>query len=256
MTNLGTSGSFSRHQLKRLADLAMQQGTFFKASALYTSILRTYPCDGDIAHARAASYLGMASSLSFADKGHCHGNFIQAQRLWKDAGSITECATHPSILTQLQKQLVYGSSFDSLDKESGEDRGRSNIVFASHLGGKCFVTNGMSPILSQKECQKVIDAAEGHAVKVGKEGNNGGWTTSRHYAVPTTDIPLHEVTELHPWFYQHLWQGKIRPLLRRQFKLTSPPSLSTEFNCPNRDIFLHDMFVGEGNESILCPLFA
>ena len=30
---------------------------------------------------------------------------------------------------------------------------------------------------------------------------NGGWTTSRHYAVPTTDLPVHALKEtVLPWF--------------------------------------------------------
>lgn len=29
---------------------------------------------------------------------------------------------------------------------------------------------------------------------------NGGWTTSRHYAVPTTDLPIHVLKPVLPWF--------------------------------------------------------
>ncbi len=44
-----------------------------------------------------------------------------------------------------------------------------------------------APLLSVHECAAAVAAAEAHAVA------HGGWTTSRHYAVPTTDLPVHAV---------------------------------------------------------------
>ena len=199
------SGSNVRHlfceiQLKHIADLAMQHGRFEDASTLYDSILRTHPYDGDVLHARAASYLGRASSSSFANHGHCQGYFTKAQHLWEQAGSIKGCSVHPEIATQVTKQRVYRTLQCEalLSKELSINDG---IAFTSYLNERCFVTNE-SPVLSLGECQHVINTAENFA---------DGWTTSRHYAVPTTDIPLHELTELHEWFYQ-LWNERVRPL--------------------------------------------
>mmetsp|Transcript_17925 Transcript_17925/g.37715 ORF Transcript_17925/g.37715 Transcript_17925/m.37715 type:complete len:979 (-) Transcript_17925:184-3120(-) len=233
---------FSRCQLKRLGDLAMQQGRYEDASKLYDCIIQKHPHDADVLHARAASYLGMASSLSFVDHGHCQGYFTKAQRMWKDAGSIDECNTHPEIAVHLKKQLVYKTSFFDAEGEDGEDSKLNNIHYTSHLDGKCFVTSSLSPILSPKDCDHVIKTAEVHAAKCNEESGNSGWTTSRHYAVPTTDIPLHELSELHLWFYL-LWKDKIRPLLRRQFNLTFPLNSSKNAKTLQRDVFLHDVFV-------------
>ena len=225
---------FTRNELKSLADLAMQQGRYEDASRLYNSILKAHPNDGEILHSRAASYLGRASSVSFASIGHCQGHFLEAQRLWKEAGSIQECASHPEIATQIEKQRVYKTLAYILDGKD-DDKTTVNIAFASYFNGKCFLTN--EPILSSKECQRVIDTAEQYAMR--KEGGSG-WTTTRHYAVPTTDIPLHELADLQVWFYK-LWKDKIRPLLRHQFQLTN--SDNDRAAETHRDVFLHDAFV-------------
>ena len=216
---------FSRVQMKRLGDLAMQQGRFEDASKLYDSILLAHPQEGEVLHARAASYLGRASSVSFANQGHCQGYFTLAQRLWKEAGQGSP--THPDIAIQLKKQLVYKTL-------EYNDFAEVNIPYTSLLDGRCYVTK--DPIISLEECQHVIDAAEEYAASRG----SGGWTTSRHYAVPTTDLPLYELKELHTWFY-NLWDRTIRPVLREQFKLTSGTSTTT--GCQKRDVFLHDAFV-------------
>ena len=42
-------------------------------------------------------------------------------------------------------------------------------------------------LLSVSECTSLIAAAEKHAKL------RGGWSTQRHYAVPTTDLPLHDI---------------------------------------------------------------
>jgi hypothetical protein len=190
----------SATQLKNIADLAMQHGRFEDASTLYDTILRTHPHDGDVLHARAASYLGRASMSSFANHGHCRGYYTKAQRLWEQAGTIEECSLHPGIATHVKKQSVY-RTLQYCEASLTDDMPINNIDFTTYLDGKCFVTN-KEPLVSIEECNDVINTAENHA---------DGWTTSRHYAVPTTDIPLHELAEIHSWFYQ-LWNKKIRPL--------------------------------------------
>ena len=46
----------------------------------------------------------------------------------------------------------------------------------------------------------------------------GGWTTKRHAAYPTTDIPLEEAPELLPWFLQ-LRTKLIVPVIRRDYNV-------------------------------------
>lgn len=226
--NRGQEGGtlrFDQLQLKSLADLAMQQNRFCDALELYELILQSHPRDGNVLHARAAATLGTAST-SFGALGHCNGYFLRAQRLWEEAGSIGECSDHPQISLHVDKQRVYGTlDSHSLDENHEIDGSGSNIHYSSYLNEKCFVTSKATPLLSEEECQFIVKTAEEHC------NSTSGWTTTRHYAVPTTDIPIHEITKLHVLFTKKLWLGKIRPLLRQQLKLSC------------RDIFIHDAFV-------------
>jgi hypothetical protein len=203
----------------------MQQNRFCDALELYELILQSHPRDGNVLHARAAATLGTAST-SFGALGHCNGYFLRAQRLWEEAGSIGECSDHPQISLHVDKQRVYGTlDSHSLDENHEIDGSGSNIHYSSYLNEKCFVTSKATPLLSEEECQFIVKTAEEHC------NSTSGWTTTRHYAVPTTDIPIHEITKLHVLFTKKLWLGKIRPLLRQQLKLSC------------RDIFIHDAFV-------------
>jgi hypothetical protein len=66
------------------------------------------------------------------------------------------------------------------------------------------------PIISQVDCDRVIEWAEDCANVL------GSWTTSRHYAVPTTDIPVHSSPRMLEWFNEVL-MSKIGPLLHEQY---------------------------------------
>ena len=105
------------------------------------------------------------------------------------------------------------------------------VPFAAVSSGKAleqrvFLTSAQQPLLSTTECQYVINATESFAAQA------GGWSTSRHYAVPTTDIPVHVVKSTHTiggsglhgaenslldWFREVFLQ-RLAPLLAVQFQ--------------------------------------
>lgn len=62
------------------------------------------------------------------------------------------------------------------------------------FGAQPAVHRSRAPLLSRESCVAAIDAAEAYAVQ------HGGWTTSRHFEVPTTDLPMRTLTALRPWF--------------------------------------------------------
>jgi len=236
------NSNYEYHQHKRLADLAMQQGRFDDAAKLYNLILKHNPLDGDVLHARAASFLGKASSTPFGQFGHCHGYFVEAQKLWKEAGDLVGCENHQDIMLQVEKQRAYGTTSSNGGFNESGSTVTNEYRYTSSLDGKCFITDAETPILSNRECKFVINSAEENAIAIWKkshpgedpkEGSLSGWTTSRHYAVPTTDQPVHEIESIRPWF-QEVWKERVRPLLRKQLHLS--PSLC-------RDIFIHDAFV-------------
>jgi len=82
----------------------------------------------------------------------------------------------------------YGSQPASVDLQAGEEvLGATPRVFVS-----------LRPLLPKPTCERYIAAAEAWATR------SGGWTTSRHYAVATTDIPLTSLPELLPSFNEAL----------------------------------------------------
>lgn len=237
----GHASTLTTQQLKRLGDVAMQQGQYEDATSIYQSILDVEPCNADALHAKAASFLGQASSTTFANVGHCQGFFLRAQYLWSKAASNKSLAKHPDISVHLVKQEAFGTI---QDLQCTREASTSSIQCSSFLDDKVFLTNDNTPIIALAECQTAIQAAEDYA-------KASGWTTSRHYAVPTTDIALHELKSIVPWF-RDCWDKRIRPLLRHQFKLTFNKPSST-----SKDIFIHDAFVvrydAEGGQRNLPP---
>lgn len=59
------------------------------------------------------------------------------------------------------------------------------------LEQRVYLTAARQPLLTPQECMSVIATTEAFAARA------GGWSTSRHYAVPTTDIPVHVVKSTH-----------------------------------------------------------
>ena len=94
------------------------------------------------------------------------------------------------------------------------------LIPTRHCGHCIYQTT--APIVSASGCAEVIQTAESFACSEESSlgGGKGGWSTSRHYAVPTTDIALHRIPALLEWF-QSLFASSIHPLLLQHFGGTS-----------------------------------
>ena len=68
----------------------------------------------------------------------------------------------------------------------------------------------LSPVISDEECQWVIQSAESHAA------SHTGWSTERHASIPTTDIAINDIPTLLPWLNTKLEQVMF-PLLGRLY---------------------------------------
>lgn len=66
-------------------------------------------------------------------------------------------------------------------------------------------------VLTEPDCQWVIDTAEGVAA------SRGGWSTKRHSSVPTTDLAVHTIPFVFEWFGV-LLQEKLFPFVCSQFR--------------------------------------
>ena len=123
-----------------------------------------------------------------------------------------------TITKQLFKEkdyLILNKSKKSLDHKNTLFQIPSCICIEDHI----YLTNGDETILSKEECSYLIEATEKYACII------GGWTTSRHYAVPTTDIPLHIIkhsdtsdhnSNIFDWF-NDVFKYRLAPLLASQF---------------------------------------
>jgi hypothetical protein len=109
------------------------------------------------------------------------------------------------------------------------------------------------PILATEECARLIEAAEGTA------GLRKGWTTNRHYAVPTTDVALHQLDpqydDTKQWFVEEVLLRRLKPLLCRQFFGDEAESRWREMEMLVNDIFIVKYSAGEvADRAILCEL--
>ena len=203
--------SFSLMDLKNLGDLAMQQARYGDACAIYDEMLRIQPHNADVLHARCATFLE-------------RGVFREAQRLWRKASDF--CNDHEGISLHVRKQEAYEAVLDM--ENTTTSIAITNDMFIDLLDRKCFLTT--QPILTKEECSLAIGWAE-EAARL--RGN--GWTTSRHYAVPTTDIPIHEVPNLLELF-NGILATRLRPLLALQYG-------SEEVGDNGQYVFIHDAFI-------------
>ena len=165
------------------------------------------------------------------------GLWSDARRVW--ARGVALHPTHPLLMLQRQKDITYNQDDDSVKKN--EVVNDSSIVggatpcetyaLGKELGApKCVVT--LQPLLSRESCTFAVNAAEDFAAGTSLADANAstklrtdspsssssstGWTTSRHYSVPTTDLPVHGVPLLVPWFAD-LMTNSVAPLLEKHF---------------------------------------
>lgn len=117
---------------------------------------------------------------------------------------------HKLLAAQAAKDRSYFPALTALLPAPCDKRTFQEDDWISHRIGaeKVFVTS--LPLLSKDECTRAIHVAEAHAQEV------GGWSTARHYGVPTTDVAIHEIPELLRWFNGVL-ASRLCPLLRSQF---------------------------------------
>jgi hypothetical protein len=215
-------------QAHRLAHVNFQDNNYEAAKRLYRVCHDKYEAKASGASSDEHSDYYKRQA---ADTWHAMGavelaqyHFIQAQKHWKEGSHYI--TLNDGIALQLEKQAAYRYLEPVIKNDSSS---RSEATAACPLyesygstKKKLFVTNNL---VSSSQCQQLIQWAEDHA------SSRGGWTTSRHYAVPTTDVPVHQVPLLLEWF-QAWMQDVGQALFRQQFDV----DLSKQFH-------VHDAFL-------------
>lgn len=176
----------------RLGDLAMQQSRYRDAMRFYD---RSFELDGknaEVMHARCASRLA-------------EGDYLSAQKMWKEA--FTYFPEHNGIRLQSVKKMAY----DLFRIKKSLKLPGINVLAQKTkeiIELECYFTEN---VLKDSECQLAIQLAEEAIIE-----RDGKWTTSRHYAVPTTDLPIHEIPEL-LLLFNDIMRTRLCPLLAHCF---------------------------------------
>ena len=160
---------------------------------------------------------------------------------------------HQQLQDLVEKSMVYEdlwqnkTTFNDLENDSTDNKFPFDVILdgSAHYGDLPVdptdrVSISRNPILTPEECRRIINAAEEYALK-----DNLGWTTSRHYTVPTTDIPMHKIPSLCEWFVEDVLKARLRFLLEDTFF----PSLQCLSNVDNLQIYVNDIFVVKYSDS-------
>lgn len=75
-----------------------------------------------------------------------------------------------------------------------------------------YVAETLSPIFSDAECATIIEDAENYAQMTGS-----GWSTSRHYSVPTTDLPITSLSHSVRSMVSERFANQLLPFMRSVF---------------------------------------
>ena len=185
----------------RVALQYLEEDRYYDAELLLRFLIcREY--SADILHSIGQAFLGQ-------DKwGKSHTLWRSSQRLYP---------THSSLKNQIEKDDAYQFSASE------------TTVGLEHLALHEFMTSSIwltkQPILSAAQCAQWVQRAERAA------HSQGGWNTSRHYGVPTTDIPIHSIPGiLDEW--NQLMVVAINPLLATVISSAKP-----------QDFRVHDAFI-------------
>lgn len=227
----------------RLGHVAMANQQYNRALLLYRHALERDPSQLSVWHAIGAVLLAQRK-------------FLQAQRHWNQAllaSASTTTTSDPAaaaaaatledyqktkgVAVQLEKLQAYRYLHPINLKTDGSSSSLSSGTI-SHCGGRCFVTR--DPIVSEQTCRMILEWVA---------TADDCWTTSRHYAVPTHDVPVHQIPQLLNWFLDW-FHHTVHPLLEQQF-LVDKKKKSGRF-------YVHDAFVVRyqaqgGGSSSSCP---
>ena len=185
----GVPSMLAARELCALADQASEEGRHEDAER----------CAREAAKADPDRETGALHKVGVALLGQ--GRWAEAHEVWA-AAHASRSEKRPrdgeasaALAAQAAKDRAYarrGESPGRPGEETDADT-RARSPLALHPSAGIFTTEPRdAPFLTLEECAGWVARAEEAAAA------RGGWTTSRHYAVPTTDLPVHEISSLLP----------------------------------------------------------
>lgn len=146
-----------------------------------------------------------------------HGDdSINSDNTWKVVVGIDDgcnvcypCRESGSVLSSGSKEDLAQSSSSRCVIEVLISKQSYEVIPVS-LSNHAYLTAQLTPLLSVEECRRTIALAEAYT-----GGSGNGWSTNRHYAVPTTDFPIHHCAPILEWF-NGIMKARIVPLITAQ----------------------------------------
>jgi tetratricopeptide (TPR) repeat protein len=182
------TNSFLADDLRLLLEHAKDQMRYDDAMDIAEAMVRSSPKDG-------------AALFSRARIAGWKGDFQKREQLLNEAVILVE---DTATLAELKEADAY------YRKQDGGIIHQPSTPWITVDGLEECVYVG-EKILDADECLNMVNVAEAYQLE------RGNWTTSRHYAVPTTDVPIHEIPELLSWFNLQLEQ-MIFPAMEEHFE--------------------------------------
>jgi len=170
-----------------LSRQAQEEGRYEDAELLLSALLArpSGGADAGVAEGEAAHALGVSQLAQ--------GRWSEAHATWATAARAAP--QHPALTAQVAKDGSYWpapTAPHALVARKASGALAFSRVLLGDDGAVAVATT--APLLDCDDCARVVAAAEAAAAAM------GGWTTARHYAVPTTDLPLHKIPALLQWF--------------------------------------------------------
>jgi predicted 2-oxoglutarate/Fe(II)-dependent dioxygenase YbiX len=199
--------SMAVRELHALAKQAQERGDYEEAQALLQAILRSSTPDAEAHHALGVCLLAQ-------------GDWTGAHAVW--ASAYQRWPQSPTLRAQAMKDASY---WPAKDAPIADGSALQSEAAVRHIipGVACM---SATQLMGAADCAAAIAAAEAAAA-------GGGWTTQRHYAVPTTDVPVHTVPPVLALFNKAL-QQRIAPFVAAAFPDMVPS--------PDR-LRIHDAFL-------------
>mmetsp|Transcript_26443 Transcript_26443/g.39109 ORF Transcript_26443/g.39109 Transcript_26443/m.39109 type:complete len:640 (-) Transcript_26443:174-2093(-) len=213
----------NQQDLVRMGHLAFRESRFDAALQYYRLVIQQEK-NAEMPSAWSDSWHAIGAVLLAQKK------FVEAQRHWQEAATKHPSLNkHHGIAQELAKQSAYGflakgdnqlkTVVDKVDENGSCTNNHQSLPrYTSYFNELCFLTT--DPAVSQETCEWIISLVE----------TSKNWTTNRHYAVPTNDVPVHHLNPLSSWFNK--WMAS-----------TVYPLLEAQFNLEGNHFFVHDAFV-------------
>lgn len=184
--------SVSESELRVLLEVAQTEERYADAEEVLDAILERKPNDGDALYERS--------------------RLAGWQDQWSEARRLLAVAAELAPGNARVEKLSGEAScyFDGGEEEAAVVQDPDGGGDGEGGGGDDEGIFVVPDLLVGTECRRMVELVEAHL--------DGAWTTQRHFAVPTNDIPVAEVAVLRDWFNVQL-EHKLFPWMGRCFEV-------------------------------------